>query len=87
MGMCLLRHKMQHFVSMLEQYTYSEVIDKSWTFVQGKVAAAAGYADLVSVRVATGKWIGTQGVPEQDTGEVLPVQVDDEDTCAADRDV
>ena len=38
---------MQHFISMIDQYTYSEVIDKSWIILQGKIKDAKGYAELV----------------------------------------
>lgn len=38
---------MQHFISMIDQYVYSEVIDKSWLILQDRLKDARRYSELV----------------------------------------
>jgi len=38
---------MQHFINMIDQYIYSEVIDKSWLIFQTKLKDARRLSELV----------------------------------------
>ncbi len=44
---CLIRQKMQHFISMIDQYVYSEIIDKCWILLQDKLSSATGYYQIL----------------------------------------
>eukprot|EP00826_Nyctotherus_ovalis_P064685 TRINITY_DN9492_c0_g6_i1.p2 TRINITY_DN9492_c0_g6~~TRINITY_DN9492_c0_g6_i1.p2 ORF type:complete len:115 (-),score=41.02 TRINITY_DN9492_c0_g6_i1:1144-1488(-) len=47
MTICMIRQKMQHFISMIDQYVYSEVIHKSWLIFQDRLKDARRYSELV----------------------------------------
>jgi len=47
MKICAIRQKMQHFINMLDQYLYAEIIDKAWTQFENKIKSSQNYSELL----------------------------------------